>query len=468
MIYTEYYLYYQIGYIFDNKLAFREQIYPESKSCLQFHSCSIKQIIVGGAFVDVLKTVPSVIFGFCFLYPLFMSWVWVTSGIFYWFRYERKNSLPGQLPSLSSFPKIALIAPFYNEESSAEETLRNLMDQQYPNFEVIAVNDCSVDSTGEILNRLAREYQHLRIIHNSENQGKAVSLTAAALLTDAEFLLCIDGDSLLDQNAARWMLSHFLRSSRVGAVTGNPRIRTRSSVLGKIQVGEFSSIIGLIKRAQRTYGRLFTVSGVCAMFRKSALEDVGFWSNETLTEDIDISWKLQIRHWQVRFEPAAICWILMPETIKGLWSQRLRWATGGSQAVLKFSDMLFDWKSRRMWLIFFEYALSLLWSYSMLVTIIIFILHFFISLPNYLNVETLIPQWTGVLIAITSMTQIAVAMWIDARYDYKIWRNYLFTIWYPIAFWILCMATTVVAFPRALFRSSGKRGRWISPDRGLQ
>ncbi|WP_415836409.1 poly-beta-1,6-N-acetyl-D-glucosamine synthase [Polynucleobacter arcticus] len=418
--------------------------------------------------MDALKTIPSIIFSFCFLYPLFMSWVWVTSGVFYWFRYERKNSNPNQLPTLSSFPRIALIAPFYNESPSAEETLRNLLDQNYPNFEVIAVNDCSMDLTGEILNRLAREHSNLRVIHNAENQGKAVSLTAAALLTDAEFLLCIDGDSLLDHNAARWMLSQFLTSSRVGAVTGNPRIRTRSSVLGKIQVGEFSSIIGLIKRAQRTYGRLFTVSGVCVMFRKSALEDVGFWSSETLTEDIDISWKLQIRHWEVRFEPAATCWILMPETIKGLWSQRLRWATGGAQAILKFSDMWFDWKSRRMWPIFFEYILSLLWSYAMLATILIYCLHFFFALPDFINVQSLTPQWTGVLVAVTSMTQIAVAMFIDSRYDYQIWRNYFFTIWYPIAFWILCMATTVVAFPRALLRSGSKRGRWNSPDRGLQ
>ena len=58
-----------------------------------------------------------------------MSWVWVTSGIFYWFRYERKNSNPDHLPVLSSFPKIALIAPFYNEELSAEETLRNLLER---------------------------------------------------------------------------------------------------------------------------------------------------------------------------------------------------------------------------------------------------------------------------------------------------------------------------------------------------
>ena len=416
----------------------------------------------------MLEQLSTFIYAFCFLYPLFMSWLWVTGSIFYWFRYEKKYSNPVYPPELSSFPRAALVAPFHNEEDNAEETILNLLQQNYPNFEVIAVNDCSQDRTGEILNQLAKKSEGLRVIHHLQNEGKAVSLTTAALLTDAEFLLCIDGDSLLDHNAARWMVRQCLRSSRVGAVTGNPRIRTRSSLLGKIQVGEFSSIIGLIKRAQRTYGRLFTVSGVVAMFRKSALEDVGFWSNETLTEDIDISWKLQIRHWEVRFEPAATCWILMPESIGGLWSQRLRWATGGAQAILKFSSIWVHWKSRRMFPIFFEYTLSVIWSYAMLVTILIYLLHYFIPALTPFSVHGLIPEWAGLLIAITSMAQIGVAMWIDARYDRQIWRNYAFTIWYPIAFWILSMLTTVVAFPTALFRSPLVRGRWISPDRGLQ
>ena len=66
-------------------------------------------------------------------------------------------------------------------------------------------------------------------------------------------------------------------------------------LLGKLQVGEFSSIIGLIKRAQRVYGRMFTISGVIAGFRKSALHDVGYWSTDMVTEDIDISWRLQMQ-----------------------------------------------------------------------------------------------------------------------------------------------------------------------------
>ncbi len=408
------------------------------------------------------------LFQFCFLYPLFMSGLWMVGSLFYWLRYERTHCLPGHPPPLPRTPKVALVVPCFNEEDNAEETVLNLLAHDYPNFEVIAINDCSKDRTGEILDALARQHPKLRVLHHARNQGKAVGLTSAALATDAEFLLCIDGDALLDQHAARWMVWHFLHSPRVGAVTGNPRLRTRASMLGRIQVGEFSSIVGLIKRAQRTYGRLFSVSGVCVMFRKAALTDVGFWSRETLTEDIDISWKLQLRHWDVRFEPAATCWILMPETLRGLWSQRLRWATGGAQAVIKYSHIWKDWRQRRMWPIYFEYALSLTWAYAMTSVCLLWLAHFVVPLPAAIQVETMVPGWTGLLIATACLMQALLAMSLDARYDHRLWRHYCFVIWYPLAYWLMGMLTTVVAFPRALKRGAGQRGLWVSPDRGLR
>ena len=411
---------------------------------------------------------PAFIFNFCFLYPLFMSWVWIAGSVNYWFRYERVGSDPAQPPRLDIFPRVALVVPCFNEEANAEETILNLLAHDYPDFEVIAVNDGSVDRTAEILDRLCAEHPRLRVIHLEKNQGKAVGLTTAALMTDAPYILGIDGDALLDHRAARWMIRHFIHSPRVGAVTGNPRLRTRSSLLGRIQVGEFSSIVGIIKRAQRTYGRLFSVSGVCVMFRKVALTEVGFWSRETLTEDIDISWKLQLAHWDVRFEPAATCWILMPETLHGLWKQRLRWATGGAQAILKYRGIWRNWLKRRMWPVYLEYGLSLVWSYMMVWTIAMFLLGLVFPLPPELTVQTLLPGWTGMLIAATAMLQTGVAMALDSRYDHRLWRNYFYTIWYPFAYWLINMSTAVVAFPKALLRKKAQRGLWVSPDRGLR
>jgi biofilm PGA synthesis N-glycosyltransferase PgaC len=290
----------------------------------------------------------------------------------------------------------------------------------------------------------------------------------AALAARHEFLVCIDGDTLLDEHAAHWMMRHLLDSSRVGAVTGNPRIRNRSTLLGKLQVGEFSSIIGLIKRAQRVYGRIFTVSGVIAAFRKRALLDVGYWNVDMVTEDIDVSWRLQMRHWDVRYEPNALCWLLTPETVHGLWRQRLRWAQGGSEVLLRYASGLFNWRRRRMWPVALEYVLSLVWAYLMLVVIALWAVGKFVPLPPDLAIPSLLPRWHGVILGLTCLSQFLLSLVIDRRYETRIGRNYYWMIWYPIAYWMINTLTTVVAFPRALLKRRGVRAVWVSPDRGLR
>jgi poly-beta-1,6-N-acetyl-D-glucosamine synthase len=431
--------------------------------------------------------VGNIISVFIFVYPVLMSIMWMCGAVFYWYWFEKDGSDPARPPVLKEFPKIALIVPCYNEEQDAEDTVENLLKQDYPNFEVIAINDGSKDRTGEILDRLVEKHPNLRVILQAKNQGKAMGLRMAALCTDAEYLMCIDGDALLAPDACIWMIRHFQMNPRLGAVTGNPRLRTRSTLLGRIQVGEFSSIIGLIKRAQRIYGRLFTVSGVCVMFRRTAIHSVGYWSTDMLCEDIDASWRLQLGYtsdahgsvttggepWDIRFEPAATCWILMPETLMGLWKQRLRWAMGGTQAILRYSNMWKDKRSRKMLPVYLEYLASLVWSNLMVMTMVLFgitwtLVPLGLPVPEELQVRSLFPGWTGVFLATVCLLQTFVAIKLDSRYDRRLLRTYMWSIWYPIAFWLLNTFTAVAAFPKTLARGKGKRAVWVSPDRGVR
>ena len=288
------------------------------------------------------------ILNFIFYYPLFMSYLWMIGALIFCIR-ERKEPAFDLPPLLNEYPLVAVLVPCFNEGDNAEETIGQALQLEYPNFEVIAINNGSSDHTGDVLDRMSVRCANLRVVHLAENQGKAMALQAGSLVTEAEYLLGIDGDALLDPHAAQWMIRHFQNNPTVAAVTGNPRIRNRSTLLGRVQVGEFSSIIGMIKRAQRTFGRLFTVSGAITAFRKSAVHEVGYWSPNMLTEDIDISWKLQRAGWDIEFEPNAIVWVLMPETISGLWNQRLRWAMGGAQVLTKNIDVLFKPKLNFLW-----------------------------------------------------------------------------------------------------------------------
>ncbi|MDZ7810189.1 MAG: poly-beta-1,6-N-acetyl-D-glucosamine synthase [Arhodomonas sp.] len=332
------------------------------------------------------------------------------------------------------------------------------------------MNDGSRDRTGLLLDELATQYPRLRVIHLATNQGKAIALQSGAVAARHEYLICIDGDAMLHPHAVGWLMYHLTSWPRVGTVTGNPRVLNRSSLLGKLQVGEFSAIIGLIKRAQRTYGRVFTVSGVIAGFRRTALDRIGYWSPDMVTEDIDVSWRLQLDHWDLRYEPNALCYIYVPETFRGLWRQRLRWAQGGVETLLRHQRTLLQWRKRRLWGVALEYVVSILWSYLIFALLLVFLAALVLDVPGEWNRASLIPQWAGVMLGTTALVQFLVSLLIDRRYepDKRFFRNLFWVIWYPLAFWLLSMLTMVFGFPRALRKRSGERARWVSPDRGLR
>ncbi len=406
---------------------------------------------------------------FIFYYPLFMAYTWITGAIIYYYWKERGTADTGSLPVLPHYPPISILIPCYNEAENVRETIGYAMKQNYPEFEIIAINDGSRDQTLAILEQLAQEYPRLRVVNLASNQGKATALRAGALLANSEFLICIDGDALLDPAAGAWMVRHFLENPAVGAVTGNPRIRTRSTLLGKIQVGEFSAIVGMIKRAQSVYGRIFTVSGVIAAFRRSALHRVDYWSNDMITEDIDISWKLQLDGALIRFEPRALCWVLMPETLKGLWRQRVRWAQGGAEVLLRYGHRMLSGSARRMWPIYAECLISILWAYLMLAALGVELAATLFELDKPGSVDIL-PTWTGMLLSLTCLIQFAVSLGIDARYEARndgAARYYYWMIWYPLVYWLINVMTTVTGCYRAIRKKRGQRAVWITLDRGV-
>ncbi len=415
----------------------------------------------------MLAHLTELLFDFAFFYPLLMSYLWMSGALVYYYRYERGQHYTAP-PELPEHPFVSVLVPCFNESSNVTETFTALADMHYPNYEIIAINDGSSDDTGYQLEQLAKSIPRMRVVQLATNQGKAVALKAGTIAAKGEFLVCVDGDAILDHYAITWIMSHFIHNPRVGAVTGNPRIRTRSTLLGRIQVGEFSAIVGLLKRAQRIYGRLFTISGVIGAYRRRALHSVGYWNERTITEDIDISWRLQLKHWNVQFEPHALCWILMPETLGGLFKQRLRWTVGGGEAFKNYCHHLFYWKDRRFWGIFIEYIAGVIWSYTLLLLIGISIVKLLFNFPTTSTEPFFSSPYTGLVLGLTCLLQFAVCFFMDRKYSGNSFRIYLEIIWYPLFYWLLNWIVSLIAFPKAMFFSNGKkRGRWHTTDRGI-
>ena len=411
---------------------------------------------------------------FVLLYPIYMSLVWIVGGLIF---YVRREGGQQKLPELEHYPLFSIIIPAYNEEDHIQRVISYLSTVNYPKYEVIVVNDGSTDKTEKILNDLVTRYpQCLRVVHLVSNMGKATALNTGILVSRGEFILTIDADAFLHPDALRWIAWHFVKFPRVGAVTGNPRVANRTTLLAKIQVCEYASIIGLIKRTQRLLGKMLTVSGVIAAFRKTALYDVGLLATDMVTEDIDLTWKLEKRFWDIRFESRALCWVLVPETVRGLWRQRQRWAQGGVEVLKKHSNIWLDWRQRRLWPIYVEYLVSAVWAYNFLMLMILWGVIILIqgTIGKYMDItltiplNPAIPKWGGSILALTCLIQFFVSAFIDHKYEKSVLKYYFWVIWYPFFYWSISALALAVATPKALIKRSGTRAVWRSPDRGFK
>jgi biofilm PGA synthesis N-glycosyltransferase PgaC len=405
------------------------------------------------------------LFQFVFFYPFFMALFWIVGSLVFYWRLERRR----RPPELASYPQVTVLIPCRNEELTIEQVVRAAAASRYPNLDILVVDDASSDASHAILERLLGEFPNLRLLVLEHNLGKAKALNLGALATKAEYLMCIDADALLDPEAVHWMVFDLERSPRVGAVTGNPRVLNRTTLVSRVQVGEFSAIVGMIKRTQRLLGRVYTVSGVCSCFRRLAVHEVGYWSSDTVTEDVDISWKLQLAYWGILYEPRAVCWILVPESIRGLWHQRLRWARGGMEAALRHHRSIFRWPRRRMWPVLAELMVSTAWCYAVFLVLIAWILTQLVPawIPPGLQVATLLPGWSGSLLEVVCLLQFLTGLVLDSRYEgLRLMRQLFWAIWYPALYWVITAGTSVVALPLAL-RHRGGNGHavWRSPDR---
>jgi biofilm PGA synthesis N-glycosyltransferase PgaC len=391
-------------------------------------------------------------------YPVLSAITWVTTGLHFYLRRERGQEQLQSPPALERHPKVSVLIPAYCEAKVIAETIEAALRIDYPDFEVVVVDDASTDRTRDIVAPYAGRGR-VRLVVKERNEGKAMAMNDALPCLNGELVLVLDADACPDPQILRWMVPHF-RSARVAGVTGNPRVHNRITFLAHLQVVEFTSIVSLLRRAQRIWGRILTMSGVVGAFRRSALYDVGRYSPEMVTEDIDMTWKLQGALYDVRYEPRAIVWMKVPETLGGLVKQRRRWALGLSQVLRRHVGMLWSWKARRMWPVYYEAACSVLWAYCFVVLTSLWIVSYAVGIPPV--GASPIPNWWGMTIATLCLTQLLTGVLLDARYDRSVVRSYPVAVSYPIVYWMLMSFITVFATPAGLARRTtpGHVSQW--------
>lgn len=253
-----------------------------------------------------------------------------------WFAFlgHTERNVADQEPQ-GELPPISVLVPAYNEGSVLDDALRSLMALDYPEYEVIVIDDGSTDDTLAV----AAEWEgrrgpvEFRVLTKS-NGGKAAALNTGIAHARHPFVFCMDADSQLEPATLRRAMQH-MSDPFVGAVAGNVKIRNRGTLLARLQALEYIEGLNMPRRAQGFVAAVNIVPGPVGLFRRETLEEVGYYDTDTYAEDADLTLKMMAAGWKVVYEDQAIAWTQAPEKWIDLAQQRYRWTRGILQTLRK-------------------------------------------------------------------------------------------------------------------------------------
>lgn len=243
-------------------------------------------------------------------------------------------------------PRISIIVPAYNEGKLIRNTIQSLLQQDYPEYEIIVVDDGSTDETRAVAREMVGSYPkpggrvEVKLVEKT-NGGKSTALNAGIQVCSSDFVLNVDGDSQLSPNTLRRTIRHFA-DPRVGAVAGNVKVVNRTNLVTNLQALEYVEGLNMARSAQSIIRLVNIIPGPLGLFRKQAILDVDWYSSDTYAEDCDVTLKIIRRGWRVEYEPDAISYTEAPDKWLDLLKQRYRWTRGIIQAVRKHKDMFFN------------------------------------------------------------------------------------------------------------------------------
>ena len=237
----------------------------------------------------------------------------------------------------SALPPVSVIVPAYNESVGIRRTVESLVGSDYPDLEVIVVDDGSTDGTADLVEGLGLPRT---TVIRQENSGKSTALNTGLAHARQPVVVMLDGDTFFERDTIRWLVSPLAADPAVGAVSGNTKVGNRGSLLGLWQHIEYVIGFNLDRRMCDVLHCIPTVPGAAGAFRAEALAAVGGVSDDTLAEDTDLTLAVQRAGWRVVYEDRARAWTEAPAGLGSLWRQRYRWSYGTMQAMWKHRGAL--------------------------------------------------------------------------------------------------------------------------------
>lgn len=278
----------------------------------------------------------------------------------YLFLRKRKGKLQAQRETMkyyysvddeSAYPKVVTQLPMYNEKMVACRVIEAVAAMDYPRSRHhIQVLDDSTDETREYVDQtvdnLKKAGYNIQVVRRVDRTGfKAGALQNGLDYTDAEFVAIFDADFVPTVDFLKKSVAFFVNRPNLGLVQGRWTHLNKNASL--ITRGQAMGIDGhfMIEQAARSWNNLFmNFNGTAGIFRRKAIETSGGWQHDTLTEDMDLSYRMQLAGWETEYVPELAVPAEIPEDVNAFKNQQFRWAKGSIQTAIKIIPLLLEKK----------------------------------------------------------------------------------------------------------------------------
>jgi cellulose synthase/poly-beta-1,6-N-acetylglucosamine synthase-like glycosyltransferase len=263
---------------------------------------------------------------------LHLTWLYVI---------KKKHNSTTQRPSEIFEPLVTIQLPIYNERYVVERLLNAVTRLDYPRDRVeIQILDDSTDDTTEIILKKIESLRALKLdiklIHRENRAGfKAGALDHGLKLAKGDFIVIFDADFIPDPDFLRNTL-HIFSDTAIGAVqTRWGHINKDYSLLTQLQAFGLDAHFSIEQTARNAAGSFINFNGTCGIWRKSCIIDSGGWSSDTLTEDLDLSYRAQLKHWKFKYLEEIVTLGELPVIMPAIKAQQYRWNKGGAETARK-------------------------------------------------------------------------------------------------------------------------------------
>lgn len=234
-------------------------------------------------------------------------------------------------------PFISIMIPAHNEESVITNTVENIRQSDYPNYEIILIDDRSDDNTFTVIKNLADKYENVKCMKREQDAfpGKSAVLNDALVMAKGDAILVFDADATVDTDFISKLVPN-LEPEDVGAVQARKVIRNaETNILTKCQNNEYTLDTYLQVGRDAVKGAV-ELRGNGELIKRKALEDIGGWNNYTITDDLDMATRLHIKGWDVRYCLDAVVYEEGVMYAVPLFRQRRRWLEGTIRRYLEY------------------------------------------------------------------------------------------------------------------------------------